>query len=60
MPSFSKALEEEGAAFMGFKIIENGIFQEEKLIDILCNQTAENPKITGTRNLSDNLSDFKA
>lgn len=26
MPSFSKALEEEGAAFMSFKIIENGIF----------------------------------
>lgn len=24
MPSFSKNLEEEGASFMGFKIVENG------------------------------------
>jgi len=26
MPSFSKDLEEEGAAFMGFKIVRNGEF----------------------------------
>ena len=26
MPSFSKDLEEEGASFMGFKIVKNGIF----------------------------------
>lgn len=26
MPSFSKHLEEEGAAFMGFKIVEKGEF----------------------------------
>lgn len=37
MPSFSKALEEEGATFMGFKIIEKGEFQEQKLTEILCN-----------------------
>jgi 5-oxoprolinase (ATP-hydrolysing) len=37
MPSFSKFLEEEGAAFMSFKIIENGKFQQEKLTDILMN-----------------------
>jgi len=60
MPSFSKALEEEGAAFMSFKIIEDGVFQEEKLKDVLCNQTGQHPKIVGTRNLVDNLGDFKA
>jgi 5-oxoprolinase (ATP-hydrolysing) len=26
MPSFSKCLAEEGAAFMGFKLVENGKF----------------------------------
>ena len=39
MPSFSKKLEEEGAAFISFKIVENNHFQEEKLSYILCNQT---------------------
>ena len=34
MPSFSKALEEEGATFMSFKIVENGVFQEDKVKDI--------------------------
>jgi len=28
MPSFSKCLAEEGAAFMGLKIVENGTFKE--------------------------------
>jgi N-methylhydantoinase B/oxoprolinase/acetone carboxylase alpha subunit len=31
MPSFSKCLAEEGAAFMGFKLVENGTFQEEEV-----------------------------
>jgi len=26
MPSFSKCLAEEGAAFMSFKLVKNGIF----------------------------------
>jgi 5-oxoprolinase (ATP-hydrolysing) len=61
MPSFSKCLAEEGAAFMGLKIVENGVFQENILTNLLCNQPKEaNALITGTRNLADNLSDFKA
>jgi len=35
MPSFSKCLEEEGAAFMGFKIVKNGEFQEEELTQLM-------------------------
>ena len=61
MPSFSKCLEEEGAAFMGFKIVRDGKFQEEELTYLLNNQPPDvNPLIRGTRNLKDNLSDFKA
>lgn len=60
MPSFSKSLEEEGAAFMSFKIVEGDKFQEEKLTHHLCNQTGSHPDIVGTRNLIDNLGDFKA
>lgn len=61
MPSFSKHLAEEGAAFMSFKIVENGQFQEEKVTERLMNQpNKSNPLITGSRNLNDNISDFKA
>lgn len=61
MPSFSKCLEEEGAAFMGFKVVADGRFQQEGLTELLCNQPKDaNPAITGTRNLRDNISDLKA
>ena len=61
MPSFSKCLAEEGAAFMSLKIVKDNVFQEKHLTELLCNQPREkNPLITGTRNLADNISDFKA
>ena len=60
MPSFSKLLEEEGAAIESFKIVKDGEFQEEGITHIMNNQTGANPLIRGTRNLSDNISDFKA
>lgn len=60
MPSFSKALEEEGVAIKSFKLVRNGEFQEEDVTELFCNQTGKNPLIKGTRNLSDNLSDLKA
>ena len=61
MPSFSKCLAEEGAAILSMKIVENGVFQQERIVAAMCNQdNRSNPLIVGTRNLSDNLSDFKA
>ena len=61
MPAFSKVIEEEGAAFVGFKIVKDGKFNEEELTNILNNQPKDkNPLIEGTRNLKDNLSDFRA
>merc|ERR1719285_117070 len=58
MPPFSKYLWQEGAAIQSMKLVEGGIFQEERVTRILKKPTG--PGCTGTRNLSDNLSDLKA
>lgn len=60
MPSFSKLLEEEGAAIESLKIVRDGEFQEQDVIRVMTEQKGSNPLITGTRALSDNISDFKA
>ena len=61
MPAFSKHIEEEGAQFISFKIVKDGIFNENELVERLSNQPDRvNPLITGTRNLKDNIADFKA
>ena len=61
MPAFSKVIEEEGAAFVSFKIVKDGKFNEDELTSLLVNQPKEkNSLIEGTRNLKDNLSDFRA
>lgn len=59
MPPHSKNLDEEGAAFLSFKIVERGVFQEEKLVKELT-KPGPVPGSSGTRNLSDNLSDLRA
>ena len=61
MPAFSKHIEEEGAQFVSFKIVKEGVFNEAELVEVLTNQPNEqNPLIVGTRNLKDNIADFKA
>ncbi|EFJ47592.1 hypothetical protein VOLCADRAFT_61291, partial [Volvox carteri f. nagariensis] len=63
MPPTSKLLVEEGAAVVSFKIVRKGVFQEEGITELLLapGKLAEQiPRISGTRNLSDNLSDLKA
>lgn len=59
MPPHSKHLWEEGARFKSFKIVKEGEFQEEALIEAL-NAPAQFPGCSGTRLLADNLSDLKA
>lgn len=59
MPSFSKKLEEEGAAIYSLKIIEDGIFKESILKKIFVDDLISK-KLRPTANLSDNLSDLKA
>ncbi|XP_015790141.1 5-oxoprolinase isoform X2 [Tetranychus urticae] len=59
MPPHSVKLSEEGAVFMSFKIVENEVFQEEKLVEAL-QAPGKEPGNFGSRNLFDNISDLKA
>ncbi|XP_055854712.1 5-oxoprolinase [Episyrphus balteatus] len=59
MPPHSTTLAQEGTAFKSFLIVENGAFQEKKVVERLTTPTGAKGA-TGTRNLSDNLSDLKA
>uniref|UniRef100_T1DC93 Putative 5-oxoprolinase n=1 Tax=Cupiennius salei TaxID=6928 RepID=T1DC93_CUPSA len=59
MPAHSTLLSQEGAVFLSFKLVEDGIFQEEALTNLL-REPSKVPGCAGTRNLQDNLSDLKA
>jgi 5-oxoprolinase (ATP-hydrolysing) len=59
MPPFSKRLEEEGAIIRSFKLVENGVFQEEGITELLMSP-AKLPGLSGCRALEDVLSDLKA
>jgi len=60
MPPNSTELWQEGASFESFKMINEGVFDEEGLIDILYNIPATYPGCSGTRTLKDNIADLKA
>ncbi|KAJ3337603.1 hypothetical protein HDU93_000799 [Gonapodya sp. JEL0774] len=60
LPPFSKELYQEGAAIRSFKLVENGVFQEEGIVRLLAEEPAKFPGCSGTRTLKDNLSDLKA
>ncbi|XP_074644558.1 5-oxoprolinase-like [Tubulanus polymorphus] len=59
MPPHSKSIFEEGAVFKSFKLVKNGVFQEQLLTEALM-EPRKYPGCSGTRNLHDNLSDLKA
>lgn len=59
MPPHSKALVDEGAMIVAFKLVKDGKFQEEKVTEILM-APGKLPGNSGTRNLGDNLSDLRA
>mmetsp|Transcript_16483 Transcript_16483/g.35896 ORF Transcript_16483/g.35896 Transcript_16483/m.35896 type:complete len:1053 (+) Transcript_16483:21-3179(+) len=59
MPPHSKALVDEGAMIVAFKLVKGGEFQEAGVTDIL-NAPGKIPGNSGTRNLRDNLSDLRA
>ncbi|MCP3924287.1 MAG: 5-oxoprolinase [Desulfobacterales bacterium] len=52
MPPFSRTLDDEGAVIESFKLVENNIFNEDGISQILLSK--------GARRLSDNISDLKA
>ncbi|XP_053322646.1 5-oxoprolinase [Spea bombifrons] len=59
MPPHSKSLQEEGAVFTSFKLVQGGEFQEEAVTEALM-APGLIPGSSGTRNLHDNLSDLRA
>ncbi|KFV64783.1 5-oxoprolinase, partial [Dryobates pubescens] len=59
MPPHSKALCEEGAVFVSFKLVKDGVFQEEAVTEALLSP-GHIPGCSGSRNLQDNLSDLRA
>ncbi|KAG7451405.1 uncharacterized protein BT62DRAFT_927107 [Guyanagaster necrorhizus] len=60
MPPFSKTIWQEGAQILSFKLVKQGKFDEEGVVDIMYNQPSKFPGCSGTRTLKDNISDMKA
>ena len=60
MPPNSTELWQEGAAIESFKLVKNGVFDEEGLIEELYIKPAQYPGCSGTRTLRDNIADLKA
>ncbi|KAL2435301.1 5-oxoprolinase [Exophiala dermatitidis] len=60
MPPKSTELWQEGAAIEAEKIVSGGVFNEERMRELLLIEPARYPGCSGTRCLSDNLSDLKA
>lgn len=65
MPPGSRRLEEEGACIISFKLVEDGVFQEDGITELLLAPgkiipLPGRPAISGTRILADNISDLKA
>ncbi|GAA6088034.1 5-oxoprolinase [Tachysurus ichikawai] len=59
MPPHSTCLQQEGAVFTSFKLVTEGVFQEQAVTEALL-APAQYPGCSGTRNLHDNLSDLRA
>lgn len=60
MPPFSRELYEEGAAIYSEKLVEDGIFDEAKVVKLFFDEPAQYPGCSGSRKLADNVSDLKA
>lgn len=60
MPPFSKYLWQEGARIEGFKVVHEGNFDEDGIRHLLYDEPAQFPGCSGSRSLSDSLSDLKA
>lgn len=60
MPPNSKLLIQEGATIFSELLVKNGEFQEERMTELLLTEPAKKPGCSGSRRLSDNISDLKA
>ncbi|CAI5448411.1 unnamed protein product [Caenorhabditis angaria] len=59
MPPNATHINQEGAAFISFKLVENGVFQEKALIEAL-EAPGKVAGCSGARNIPDNLADLNA
>lgn len=60
MPPQSRELFQEGAAITSEKLVSEGRFNEERMIELLHTEPAQYPGCSGSRSLADNLNDLKA
>lgn len=60
MPSNSKEVWQEGAAIESEKLYDEGVFQYDKVVDLLYTKPGQYPGCSGSRALEDNISDLKA
>jgi 5-oxoprolinase (ATP-hydrolysing) len=60
MPPNSRELFQEGASIKSEKLVSEGQFNEDRLVELLQDEPAQYAGCSGTRCLSDNLNDLKA
>ena len=60
MPPFSTEIWQEGAMIKSFKLVKAGKFDEPGITKLLFDDPGSYPGCSGTRTLSDNISDLKA
>ncbi|CDO93383.1 unnamed protein product [Kluyveromyces dobzhanskii CBS 2104] len=60
MPPFSRELYEEGAAIYSEKLVQDGKFDEAKVVKLFYDEPAKHAGCSGSRKLADNVSDLKA
>ena len=60
MPPTSTTIFEEGANVLSFKIVSEGVFDREGLVEYMINKPAQYPGSSGCRNIRDVESDLKA
>ncbi|CAG9994318.1 unnamed protein product [Clonostachys byssicola] len=60
MPPNSTELWQEGTAIESEKLVSGGVFNEERMRELFLDIPARYPGCSGSRNISDNISDLKA
>jgi 5-oxoprolinase (ATP-hydrolysing) len=60
MPPTSVSIFEEGAEIVSFKIVKDGVFDRDGLVEYLIDKPSQYPGSSGCRNIKDVESDLKA
>lgn len=60
MPPHSRELYQEGAAVKSEKLVSEGKFNEEMIVELFYREPAKHPGCSGTRCLADNINDLRA